>query len=267
MKKSSVPEWDHGRKRASREQNSPPTNVPQSEQVASIQRARLDPKSLTPGDVLNLQHTMGNHAVGQLLADTGADSGAAKHGVQRAAHEGQAAQVQPPPITQTPAAAGTIQRVLVKKPANVKLTGGNGVSVLWTKSKKSPVPHVTVGHGVVDNKGMVKVTNFHYKTGGNDYFHWDDTNGSTTFVFRGGSPTEGVYTETSRQARKFGVTLQRPANLPAPAPVQAPVQPQAPAPTPAPVFDVDEEEEQESTQVAVAPQQNDKDVPENWWED
>jgi hypothetical protein len=40
----------------------------QSHPAAIIQRATLDPGSLTPRDVLRLQHTVGNRAVGRLLA-------------------------------------------------------------------------------------------------------------------------------------------------------------------------------------------------------
>ncbi len=48
-----------------------------------IQRARLNPKSLTPADVLQLQRTVGNRAVGRLLSGIGNTSTAQQATVQR----------------------------------------------------------------------------------------------------------------------------------------------------------------------------------------
>ena len=42
----------------------------QTHPATLVQRAQLDPRSLTPGDVLQLQRTIGNQAVGRLLAGT-----------------------------------------------------------------------------------------------------------------------------------------------------------------------------------------------------
>jgi hypothetical protein len=242
---------------------------------------------------MHLQRSIGNRAVGQLLAESGVHSPDAEsrvasdqtqadvtpsnpsaiensgHDVQRKAGDVQAkggsnrsSSTQPPSITKAASGTPTIQRVSVPMPKGVQLTGGNGVSVLWKKSKKSDVPHVTVGHGTIDRKkNTVPVTNFHYKFSHAGYYHWDDTNSSTTFTFRGGSPTEGVYKETSRQARKFGITLERPANLPAPqAPAQTPAPARAQPPVLAPAPDVEEESEPE----VVTPQQNPDHVPDSW---
>jgi len=126
-----------------------------------------------------------------------------------------------------PHATAVVQRIKVKKPAGVKLTGGAGVSVLWKKSKHYDEPHVSIVHGALDQKtSELNVTNFHYKFSHAGYYQWDDK-GSTTFKFRGGAPTLGVYNETAKQARKFGITLERPSSCPepvaAPKPVAKPV--------------------------------------------
>ena len=49
----------------------PPMQIPISHPAAIIQRARVDPKSLTHADVMQLQRTIGNRAVGQLLTELG----------------------------------------------------------------------------------------------------------------------------------------------------------------------------------------------------
>ena len=167
----------------------------------------------------------------------------------------------PPPVYRParPLAAGVVQRIKVKKPAKVTLTGGNGVSVLWKKSKKNDVPHVSVGHGPLDQKsGELNVTNFHYKFAHAGYYHWDDK-GSTTFKFRGGEPTIGVYDATARQARKFGITLERPSSCPEPVAAPKPVVKAVVASTPV----VEEEDNWGSPPPAtvVAAQQ---DVPDSW---
>ncbi len=47
----------------------PTIHTPVSNPAAIIQRARIDPKSLTSADVLQLQRTIGNRAVGRLLSE------------------------------------------------------------------------------------------------------------------------------------------------------------------------------------------------------
>ena len=44
------------------------TPIPQTQPTALAQQAQIDPKSLTPSDVLQLQRTMGNRAAGKLLS-------------------------------------------------------------------------------------------------------------------------------------------------------------------------------------------------------
>jgi hypothetical protein len=48
-----------------------PKQIPVSHPAAIIQRARIDPKSLTHADVMQLQRTIGNRAVGKLLSEIG----------------------------------------------------------------------------------------------------------------------------------------------------------------------------------------------------
>jgi len=54
---------------SSQRQITPAKQVHASSSAAIIQRARIDPKSLTSADVLQLQHTIGNGAVGRLLSE------------------------------------------------------------------------------------------------------------------------------------------------------------------------------------------------------
>lgn len=49
----------------------PPKQIPISNPMAIIQRARINPKSLTHADVMQLQCTIGNRAVGKLLTEIG----------------------------------------------------------------------------------------------------------------------------------------------------------------------------------------------------
>lgn len=49
----------------------PPKQIPISNPMAIIQRARINPKSLTHADVMQLQRTIGNRAVGKLLTEIG----------------------------------------------------------------------------------------------------------------------------------------------------------------------------------------------------
>ena len=49
----------------------PPKQIPISNPMAIIQRARINPKSLTHADVMQLQRTIGNRAVGRLLTEIG----------------------------------------------------------------------------------------------------------------------------------------------------------------------------------------------------
>lgn len=48
-----------------------PKQIPISHPAAIIQRARIDPKALTHADVMQLQRTIGNRAVGRLLSEIG----------------------------------------------------------------------------------------------------------------------------------------------------------------------------------------------------
>ncbi len=45
------------------------SQTPVSNPASIIQRAKINPKSLTPADVLQLQRTIGNRAVGRLLSE------------------------------------------------------------------------------------------------------------------------------------------------------------------------------------------------------
>lgn len=53
----------------SQKQTITPKQTPTSHPVAIIQRARINPKSLTHADVMQLQRTIGNRAVGKLLTE------------------------------------------------------------------------------------------------------------------------------------------------------------------------------------------------------
>jgi hypothetical protein len=55
----------------SQKQTIPPKQIPTSHPAAIIQRARINPKSLTHADVMQLQRTIGNRAVGRLLTEIG----------------------------------------------------------------------------------------------------------------------------------------------------------------------------------------------------
>jgi len=52
-------------------QATPTKQIPLSNPMAIIQRAKIDPKSLTHADVMQLQRTIGNRAVGRLLSEIG----------------------------------------------------------------------------------------------------------------------------------------------------------------------------------------------------
>ncbi|MHC1755860.1 MAG: DUF4157 domain-containing protein [Methanosarcina sp.] len=70
-------------KTTSQRQVTPRIQVPLSNPFSIIQRARINPKSLTPSDVLQLQRTIGNRAVGRLLSEIRSSSTAQKAPVQR----------------------------------------------------------------------------------------------------------------------------------------------------------------------------------------
>jgi hypothetical protein len=55
----------------SQKQTIPPKQIPSSHPMVIIQRARINPKSLTHADVMQLQRTIGNRAVGKLLTEIG----------------------------------------------------------------------------------------------------------------------------------------------------------------------------------------------------
>ena len=59
------------------------SQAPVSNPLSIIQRAKINPKSLTHADVMQLQHTIGNRAVGMLLSGIGNFSTAQKATVQR----------------------------------------------------------------------------------------------------------------------------------------------------------------------------------------
>lgn len=50
-------------------QIAPKIQLPSSHPMAIIQRARINPKSLTHADVMQLQRTIGNRAVGKFLTE------------------------------------------------------------------------------------------------------------------------------------------------------------------------------------------------------
>lgn len=52
-------------------QSTPRIQAPSSHPMAIIQHARINPKSLTPADILQLQHTIGNRAIGRLFSEIG----------------------------------------------------------------------------------------------------------------------------------------------------------------------------------------------------
>jgi len=64
-------------------QATPVIQTPTSNPVAIIQRARINPKSLTPADVMQLQRTIGNRAVAQLLSGIVNSSTAHEAPIQR----------------------------------------------------------------------------------------------------------------------------------------------------------------------------------------
>lgn len=70
-------------KTTSQKQATPRIQAPSSHPMAIIQRARINPKSLTPADILQLQRTIGNRAVGRLISEIRSSSTAQKAPVQR----------------------------------------------------------------------------------------------------------------------------------------------------------------------------------------
>lgn len=60
-----------------------PIQTPVSHPAAIIQRARINPKSLTPADILQLQRTIGNRAVGRLLSEIRSSSKVQQAPIQR----------------------------------------------------------------------------------------------------------------------------------------------------------------------------------------
>lgn len=240
---STKPQTAVAQQRAKQAPNQPTANTAALPRPSAVlQRAMADPSSLNAAEVDVLQRTIGLRAAQRMLdipiqarlavgptgdkheqeADRGAEqvvgdlAAPASDAVQRSVD-------QLSPAAQAAEVVDTIQRVMVRIPPGVKLTGGNGVTVLWKKSKKSDVPHVTVGHGRTNPKNnTVDITNVHYKYDHAGYYHWDESGGKTLFKLRGGEPTAGVYTQASKVAKKFGLTLEKPASIPdAPAPVAA----------------------------------------------
>ena len=70
-------------KTTSQKQATPRIQTPVSNPFSIIQRARINPKSLTPADILQLQRTIGNRAVGRLISEIRSSSTAQKAPVQR----------------------------------------------------------------------------------------------------------------------------------------------------------------------------------------
>ncbi len=59
------------------------SHIPISNPTSIIQRARINPKSLTPADILQLQRTIGNRAVGRLISEIRSTSKVQQAPVQR----------------------------------------------------------------------------------------------------------------------------------------------------------------------------------------
>ncbi|WP_440948562.1 eCIS core domain-containing protein [Methanosarcina sp. T3] len=72
-----------GTQSSSQKQIIPARQIHVSSPAAIIQRARIDPKSLTSTDILQLQRTIGNRAVGRLLSDIRSSSKVQHESVQR----------------------------------------------------------------------------------------------------------------------------------------------------------------------------------------
>jgi hypothetical protein len=107
-----------------------------------------------------------------------------------------------------------VQRIQVEQPKGLTLTGGAGVSVLWSAKKgKTGLPHVSIVHKPGEKFGTIVVSNFHYKRSHANYFNWDDKSNSTTFTFQGGTPSKKIFDLTQKQATKFGITLQKPPSV------------------------------------------------------
>ena len=64
-------------------QATPISQTPVSNPYSIIQRAKINPKSLTHADIMQLQRTIGNQAVGRLLSSIGSSSTAQQATVQR----------------------------------------------------------------------------------------------------------------------------------------------------------------------------------------
>lgn len=129
--------------------------------------------------------------------------------------------------------AGIVQLVKVKRPSNIPLTGGNGVSVI--KSLKNG-DHVSVTYKLGDTRdGTIDITGFHYtysKDKGHTHFYWNNPVGTTTHFKMGELGREGlpslqggkVYKHTSSGAKQFGCTIENPnPNLPIVARVPSPI--------------------------------------------
>ena len=90
--------------------------------AAIIQRAKVDPKSLTSADILQLQSTIGNRAVGRLLSEIRSSHSAAQQAtIQR--HE-------------TPEEKKTLQGIFEKKPENEKCSSCNTASIQKKKTSQ-----------------------------------------------------------------------------------------------------------------------------------
>jgi hypothetical protein len=157
------------------------------------------------------------------------------------------------------AGAAGIQRMTVPLPSGIELTGGAGVSVV----KKLKGKHISVTHKQVQNTKdgkMIPLTGFHYTNESNQaHWYWNNEVSKTKFNMgingNPGTPARqggGVYKETAKQAKRFGIELEDPTPAP----------PKAAAVT-APVAAEDPESESEEETPAPATAEKVKDA----WDD
>jgi len=106
---------------------------------------------------------------------------------------------------------GIIQRVIVKVPAGQVLNHNPTVLQQYDDGD-----HVTLCHGLKDAlRGEVDVKNIHYTCSDGPHYYWDDRkNGSTDLKLRAGTPpSKKMYKRTLSQAKKFGLTLEKPPSV------------------------------------------------------
>jgi hypothetical protein len=131
-------------------------------------------------------------------------------------------------INRMMAGAAHIQRMTVPLPSGIQLTGGAGVSVVKNLKGK----HISVTHKQVQNTKdgkMIPLTGFHYTNESNQaHWYWNNEASKTKFNMgingNPGTPARqggGVYRETAKQAKRFGIELEDPTPAPPPAAVPA----------------------------------------------